>query len=101
MSWATKLIEILKSGNPVSFRPKGQSMKPRIKSGQLCTCIPVGSDYTPQVGEVVLCKVNGKQYLHIITALKDQQVQISNNHGFVNGWTSRSNIYGLLIKVEE
>lgn len=100
MSWATKLIEELKSGQTVTFRPKGQSMKPIIESGQLCTCVPLDPGYLLKEGDVVLCKIKGKQYLHKITAFKDQQIQISNNHGYVNGWTTRPNVFGILVKVE-
>lgn len=73
-------------------------MTGRISSGQLCTIAPLDRD--PVKGEVVLCKVRGNQYLHIVSAVKGDQFQISNNHGHVNGWTSRKNVYGLLTKVE-
>lgn len=101
MSWATRLIEDLKQGKTVSFRPKGNSMLPVIKSGQLCTCVPVNSDMNIEVGQVVLCKIKGNQYLHKVTAIRDSQYQISNNHGYVNGWTSRSQIFGLLTEVSD
>lgn len=37
MGWATPYIQQLKSGTTVSFGPRGHSMAPRIRSGQLCT----------------------------------------------------------------
>lgn len=37
MGWASRYIELLRSGQAVSFRPRGQSMTGRIESGQLCT----------------------------------------------------------------
>jgi len=98
MSWATQIIEDLQAGKTIQCRPKGNSMTGRISSGQLCTIAPLDRD--PKKGEVVLCKVRGKQYLHIVSGVKGDQFQISNNHGFVNGWTSRKNVYGLLTKVE-
>jgi hypothetical protein len=100
MSWATSYIASLLKGETVSFRPKGNSMQPRIESGQLCTVAPLG-DVPPAVGEVVLCKVKGKQYLHLVTATKGAQWQISNAKNHVNGWVTRKSIYGRLISVSE
>jgi hypothetical protein len=99
MGWANHYIEKLLNGETVQFRPKGNSMLPKIKSGQLCTVIPITTEL--EVGDVVLCKVKGNQYLHLISAKKHLQYQISNNKGFVNGWITINNIYGKLIKIEE
>ena len=98
MSWATRYIEKLQNGETVSFRPRGNSMKGKIKSGQLCTVAPVDAN-TLVVGDIVLCKVKGNQYLHLLTALRGNQFQISNNRGHVNGWIGSSNIYGKLMEV--
>lgn len=97
MGWATRHIESLGKGETVSFRPHGNSMTPKVKSGQLCTVEPADLD-TVEVGDIVLCKVNGYVYLHLVSAKRDGQVQISNNHGHVNGWTT--SVFGKLIKVE-
>jgi hypothetical protein len=48
---------------------------------------------------VVLCKVHGTYYLHLITAKDGQRFQISNNKGHVNGWTKT--IFGKVTKVEK
>lgn len=78
-------------------------MTGRVSSGQLCTVapLPLDGDRQPAKGDVVLCKVRGNQYLHLVTAVRGDQYQISNNHGYVNGWTSRANIFGLLTKAEK
>jgi len=73
-------------------------MTGRIASGQLCSVVPLDRD--PQKGDIVLCRVRGHQYLHLVTAVRGDQYQISNNHGHVNGWTSRKNVFGILTKVE-
>lgn len=99
MSWATSYIDKLKKGETVQFRPRGQSMTGKISSGQLCTVEPLGKNPI-EVGEIVLCKVNGNQYLHIVTAIRGDQCQISNNHGHINGWTQKSNVFGRCIKIE-
>lgn len=98
MSWATAYIAKLKAGETVSFRPRGNSMAGKVESGQLCTVAPV-TDLA--VGDIVLCKVAGNQYLHLVKALRPGQVQIGNNKGFINGWTSTANVFGKLVRVEE
>ena len=98
--WADKHIENLKGGVAVSFRPKSNSMTPRIKNGQLCRVEPVDW-YNLEVGMVVLCKVKGHQYIHLLTAIKGDQYQISNNKGHVNGWITKNNIYGVLHSVND
>jgi len=100
MSWATQYIASLKEGKTVQFRPRGNSMTGRISSGQLCTVEPIKDFSTLSKGDIVLCKVNGNQYLHLISAMQGERIQISNNHGYVNGWTNQKNIFGKLIKVE-
>jgi hypothetical protein len=97
-SWASYHIEKLQKGETVSFRPKGNSMQGKIESGQLCTVSPVELS-SLVVGDIVLCKVNGTHYLHLISAVADGKYQISNNKNHVNGWTKT--IYGKLMKVED
>ena len=65
MGWASEYIARLQDGETVQFRPRGHSMKGKIESGQLCTVEPV-DPATLKVGDIVLCKVNGKQYLHLV-----------------------------------
>lgn len=68
-------------------------MTPRVVSGQKCTLTPIALADV-KVDDVVLCKVKGTVYLHLVTAVRKGQVQISNNHGRVNGWTAV--VYGKL-----
>lgn len=76
-------------------------MTGKISSGQLVTVAPIKDPETEvEKGDIVLCKVRGRVYLHLVTAVKAGQYQISNNHGFVNGWTSADNVYGKCVKVE-
>jgi hypothetical protein len=55
-------------------------MRGKVDSGQLCTVEPVDRAGL-QVGDVVLCKVNGRHYLHLIRALQGGRFQIGNNPG--------------------
>jgi hypothetical protein len=99
VTWADNHISRLLEGETVSFRPQGNSMSPKIESGQLCTVEPVDV-HDCHVGDIVLCRVGGAQYLHLVSAKnrREGQVQIRNNSGRVNGWTAQ--VYGRLVKVE-
>jgi hypothetical protein len=99
MGWATAYIERLKNGETVQFRPRGHSMKGKIESGQLCTVEPVDLA-TLKVGDIVLCKVNGKQYLPLVKAIQGKRFQIGNNRGRINGWVGENSIFGKCTKVE-
>lgn len=101
MGWASAYIAQLLEGETVSFRPRGSSMTGKIESGQLCTVEPM-NDATPlAVGDIVLCKVNGNQYLHLIKAIQGKRYQIGNNRGLINGWIGLNSIYGKCVQVEE
>ena len=93
------LIQQLQDGYTVQWRPKGNSMTPKIKSGELVTVEPCKLEDVKK-GDVVYCKVNGRVYLHLAKKVGDDgRILIANNHGHDNGW-SRT-IYGKLTKVEE
>lgn len=97
MSWASGHVERLGRGETVKFRPKGNSMSGKVESGQLCTVEPVVLAGV-SVGDIVLCKVNGSEYLHLVKAVDGERFLIGNNKGRVNGWTKA--IYGKCVKVE-
>lgn len=101
MGWATSYIAQLKEGKTVSFRPRGNSMTGKIESRQLCTVAPVGGVQTLTKGDIVLCKVNGNEYLHLIKAVQGERYQIGNNRGRINGWMGINSIFGKLEKVED
>lgn len=98
MSWATHYIEKLKAGETVQFRPRGNSMKGKINSGQLVTVQPIAGRQL-QKGDIVLCRVNGSQYLHLIKAMQGERYQIGNNLGRI-GWVTINSIYGICTFVE-
>ena len=100
MGWATPYIAKLKNGETVSFRPRGNSMQGKIESGQLCTVEPISDFETLQKGDIVLCKVNGKEYIHLIKAVQGKRFQIGNNRGRINGWIGINSIFGKCIKIE-
>jgi hypothetical protein len=98
MGWATEYIARLQRGETVQFRPRGHSMRGKVESGQLCIVVPPPAAL--HVGDIVLCKVNGRQYLHVVKAVQGDRYQIGNNRGRVNGWVSRNCIYGKCVRVE-
>ncbi|RJL35609.1 S24 family peptidase [Bailinhaonella thermotolerans] len=87
-------------GATVSFRPTGSSMVPLIKSGDLVTVAPV-DPAALEVGDIVLARVAGAVYLHRVSALDPARgrVQISNNRGGINGWTSYARVFGICLTV--
>jgi len=74
-------------------------MAGRVESGQLCTVEPV-DPADVRKGDVVLCRVNGRDYLHLVKAIKGKQFQIGNNQGRINGWITGRSIWGRLARVE-
>lgn len=101
MGWAISYITKLKNGETVSFRPRGHSMKGKIESGQLCTVEPISDFNDLRKGDIVLCKVGGSEYLHLIKAFQAGRFQIGNNRGRINGWIGANCIFGKLIKIED
>lgn len=99
MGWASHLITRLQAGETVSFRPRGHSMTPKIRSGQLCTVEPVEPG-TLAVDDIVLCRVGRAEYLHLVKAIRDGRFLIGNNRGGTNGWIGPQAIFGRLVRVE-
>lgn len=89
-------VEPLQEGKSVLVKGVGNSMTPRLVSGQIVRVDPITLDTVLSKGDVVLAKVKGSFYLHKITAIKGGQYQISNNHGHVNGWTNK--VFGKVIE---
>jgi hypothetical protein len=100
VGWATGHIAKLREGLTVQFRPRGGSMAGKIESGQLCTVAPVVDPSKLAVGDIVLCKVNGTEYLHLVKAIQGERFQIGNNKGRINGWIGANGIYGICIRVD-
>jgi phage repressor protein C with HTH and peptisase S24 domain len=94
MNW-NEIVQKLKENGEVTTRVSGGSMTPRIRSGETIT---ITSDLGEiRKGDIVFCKVQGRYFVHLVSAVKNDQVQISNNHGHVNGWTPRDKIFGRVV----
>ena len=78
--------------------PHGHSMKPKVMSGATVLLKPVKVEDL-NVGDIVLYRVKGNVYLHLVKALQgDGRVLIGNNRGGVNGWTKA--VYGRATEVK-
>ncbi|MFC9971579.1 hypothetical protein ACFVH6_11865 [Spirillospora sp. NPDC127200] len=88
-------------GQTVAFRPTGSSMVPLIRSRQRVVVAPVDPARL-EVGDIVLARVAGVVYLHLVSALDPagKRVQISNNRGRVNGWTGHDRVFGICVEVD-
>lgn len=74
-------------------------MTPRIHSKDLVRLEAVDRSKLA-VDDVVLAKVKGRYWLHKISAIDGDRVQISNNHGHVNGWTRRDKVYASVTNLD-
>lgn len=75
-------------------------MEGKISSGQLCTVEPILDPDSLRPGDIVLCKVGGSEYLHLIKAIQGPRFQIGNNRAKINGWITLTNLYGICTAVE-
>ena len=92
--------EKLNNGEKVyKYKEGGNSMLPKIKSRQPVDLEPVTEETVLKKNDIVFCKVNGRYVTHLITGIKGKQYQISNNKNYVNGWITKENIYGLVVKI--
>lgn len=96
------VLETLLEKGIVVWSPHGNSMTPRIYSGDEVTvkAVPVKA---LKVGDAVYAKVKGNYYLHLLSAIDEthDKYQISNNHGHVNGWCQAKNVFGVCVKVKD
>lgn len=94
--------EHLRNGETCRVVGIGNSMTPILKSRQAVICIPVTEETDLKKRDIVLCKVNGRYYLHLIHAIKPGDMYlIGNNHGHMNGIASRNQIYGKVMEIEK
>ena len=96
------VLETLLEKGEVTFKPHGNSMTPRIDSGDQVVVKKVEVSLL-RVGDAVYAKVKGNYYLHLLSAIDESQdrYQISNNHGHVNGWVNAENVFGVCVQVKD
>ena len=94
-----QVAERVAEGETVTFRPTGNSMVPLIHSrDEVVVYYPVDPTRI-EVGDIVLTKVAGNVYVHLVKAIEPakRRVQIGNNRGGINGWTSFDRVYGIAV----
>ncbi|HEY5267548.1 MAG TPA: S24 family peptidase [Candidatus Saccharimonadales bacterium] len=96
------VLQTLLEKGEVTFKPHGNSMTPKIDSGDQVV-VKTASVAALRVGDAVYAKVKGSYYLHLLSAIDETKgrYQISNNHGHVNGWIGADNIFGVCVQVKD
>ena len=90
----------LREGHVCKVTGIGNSMIPILKSKKTVICVQVKKDTVLKKKDIVLCKVNGHFYLHLIHAIRnDKTYLIGNNHGHMNGWVNKNNIFGVVAEI--
>lgn len=94
----------LREGEICKVTGIGNSMTPILKSRQSVICIPVTDEVELKKRDIVMCKVNGHFYLHLIWSVKRgknncEQFLIGNNHNHANGTIGRQHIFGKVVQI--
>jgi hypothetical protein len=99
VGWADFAKEALRRGETVQVKPRGHSMKGKVNDGDIVTLEPVKPEELA-IGDIVLVRVHGNDYLHLIKAIDGGRFQIGNNRGGINGWVGSNGLFGKATKVE-
>jgi hypothetical protein len=90
------IADLLAGKTVINYKEGGTSMEPKIRNGQLQTLVPISDLGTIKKKDIVLCKVHGKIYTHLVKSRRFRdgkwEFSIGNNHGHTNGWTFE--VYG-------
>ena len=74
-------------------------VRPKVNDGNRVTVEPC-EPADLEVGDIVLVRVKGNDYLHLIKAIDRGRFLIGNNRGGTNGWVGPSAVYGRAARVE-
>ena len=100
MSWAKAAIEALLRGEQSTLLYHGDAMQGRIDDGAEVTLAPVEPGEL-KVGDVVLARVKGEDYLHLITAIDRSTFFVGDNVGGIGGWIEKDALHGVVVKIED
>jgi len=93
----------LQAGETVEFRGGGNSLHPRIKSGECCKYEPVFKHDDIKVKDIVFCQIKGRFWGHMVKkktfvgGRDEYEYTISNIHGWENGTCALEHIYGKVV----
>lgn len=93
------LVHALNGGDTITIQAHGKSMAGLIESGQWCTIAPIRGNEV-ELGDIVLCKVHQRYYLHLVSDRQVGRFQISNKRGWINGWVEPAAIFGKGIRID-
>jgi hypothetical protein len=99
MSWAKYAIEALQKRQSAQIKPRGHSIRGKVNDGDLVTVEPCNLEDL-KAGDVVLVRVRGRVYLHLIKAIDKNRFLIGNNRVGINGWVGSNGIYGIATRIE-
>ena len=99
--------EMLQSGRSVQFRSSGDSLKPKVLSGDVTMWEPVTDYSLLQINDIVFCSPQhkGYSYGHAIHSIEERLGKtywwIANlkKTPTINGWCGKEHIYGQLYEV--
>ena len=100
MSWAKAAIEALLRGEQSTLRYDGDAMQGRIDDGAEVLLAPVEPGEL-KVGDVVLARVKGEDYLHLIRAIDRSTFLVGDNVGGIGGWIEKDALHGVVVKIED
>ena len=103
--------ESLVKGVGVQYQSSGNSLWPRVKSGDCCFFEPILAPQLLKVGDIVFCEVQpkGRFFAHLILRMEEDGAAasarnrriwtIGNIKGRENGWCYDRHIYGRMVEV--
>ena len=93
----------LQAGETVAFRGGGNSLSPKIRSGECCLYEPVFSHEQIKVRDIVFCQIKGRYWGHMVKKKifvggdHTYEYTISNLRGWENGTCHLDHIYGKVV----
>ena len=93
----------LQNGETVQFRGGGNSLAPRLRSGEMRKFLPVKSHDDLKSKDIVFCTIKGRYWTHLLKkktfvgGADEFMYTISNIGGHENGTIPLANIYGKVI----
>jgi hypothetical protein len=101
MSWAKRARKALQKGETTTVKPRGHSMDPLVKDGATVTLEPIDDPQTIKKGAIVLVRVKGRDYLHLVHGTRNgKQWLIGNNKGHLNGWVGAHALFGKAVEID-
>lgn len=99
-----RAYEVLLHESEVICVARGNSMYRYIPNGSVVRIRRFDPERDKlKVGDIVLCKVRGNVYLHIVGAIKNSRgkrlYMIQNAKGRVNGWIAEDKIRGVFVGI--